>query len=148
VLALWAQHFGIAGVGIDIRPYACERAQRKMREHGFARQIEIVCMNGAEYAFEPHTFAVAACLGATFIFEGFRPTLRRLQEAIHPDGQLVVGEAHWLTTRAPPEFAKTQPEFYQEAEVLEHLYSSQDEYLRYGRAYLGWAMYVLQAIRA
>ena len=27
--------------------------------------------------------------------------------------------------------------------VVEHLRQSQDEYLRYGRQYLGWAVYVL-----
>jgi SAM-dependent methyltransferase len=152
-------------------------------------------MNAAEYVFEPHTFDMAACIGATFIWDGFRPTLHRLKDAIRPNGKLVVGEAHWLTTHVPPEFAKTQPEFCQEhellqmahaeqlefefvvrashddwdhyeasnwrgllrwleenpqhpnhAEVLEHLHSSQNEYLRYGRAYLGWAMYVLRAL--
>src|SRR3972149_11762876 len=30
VLALWAQHFGVAGTGIDLRPLACERARQRL----------------------------------------------------------------------------------------------------------------------
>lgn len=88
VLALWAQNFGINGVGIDIRPYACDRAQQKMRDHGLAHRISIVCTNAAAYGFEPHTYDVAACIGATFIWDGFQAAIRHMKEAIRPHGKL------------------------------------------------------------
>ena len=192
VLALWAQNFDISGVGIDIRLSACERAQQKMRDHGLANRITIICANAAEYAFEPHTYDVAACIGATFIWDSFQAAIGHMKAAIRPNGKLAVGEAHWRSANIPPEYAQTQPIFHHEyelaqlartegfdleylvrashsdwdryesdnwyglvrwleanpdhpahAEVAEHLHSSQDEYLRYGREYLGWAMYVL-----
>ena len=53
VLVLWAERFGISGVGIDVRPYACERARRRVAERGLADRIEIACGNAAEYPFAP-----------------------------------------------------------------------------------------------
>ncbi len=32
VLALWAEEFGISGIGIEIRDYACQRARKKMKD--------------------------------------------------------------------------------------------------------------------
>jgi SAM-dependent methyltransferase len=108
LLALWAQHFGISGLGIDVRAKACERAKAKMRERGLADRIEIVCGNAAEYAFEPHAFDVAACLGASFIWDGYRPALRKLKEAIRPDGRIVIGEPYWRTSAVPPEYSRNE----------------------------------------
>jgi hypothetical protein len=36
-----------------------------------------------------------------------------------------------------------KPDHPERNEVLQHLHKVQEEYLRYGRQYLGWAMYVL-----
>ena len=100
VLALWAQQFGISGIGIDIREHACARARQKMAERGLADRIEIVCENAAEYRFEKHAFDVAACIGATFIWDGYRLTIRKMKEAIRPDGKLVIGEAYGSKERS------------------------------------------------
>ena len=192
-LALWGEAFGIHGIGIDVRPYACERARRKMAERGLSDTIEIDCSDASTFRFEQHSYDLAACIGATFIFGGFQPTIRALREAIHPSGRLAIGEVYWLSDQVPPEFAQGQrevlPEFtlLQQArqtgfeleyvlrashddwdryesdnwygllrwieanpdhperqEVIDHLRSSQDEYLRYSRAYFGWAIYVLK----
>jgi hypothetical protein len=32
-------------------------------------------------------------------------------------------------------------------EVIDHLHESQDEYFRYGRAYFGWAIYLMSSVR-
>ncbi len=191
-LSLWARQYGISGIGIDIRENACTRARQKMAEQGLADRIEIVCGNAAEYPFEQHAFDVAACIGATFIWDGFRPTIRKMKEAIRPAGKLVVGEAYWLKRTVPPEFAqqetsvlteyqllhmmreeafdlqyvvrashddwdryesdnwrglirwiKENPSHPGRQEVIDHLHTSQDEYLSYSREYFGWALYVL-----
>ena len=80
-LALWAAHFGIIGVGIDTRERACDRARRKLAEQGFADRIEIVHGNAAEYRFEKQAFDVAVCMGATFIWGGYAPTIRAMKGA-------------------------------------------------------------------
>ena len=106
VLALWAEHFGVAAVGIDVREHACERARRKMDERGVANRIEIVHGNGADYECEPGTFDVAACVGATFIWGGFRPTIQAMRRAVNPAGRLVVGEVYWSKSEVPPTYAR------------------------------------------
>jgi len=108
VLALWAQHFGITGIGIDLREKACKRARAKMAEGGLADRIEIVCGNAAGYAFEPYAFDVAACIGASFIWNGYRPALGKLKEAIKPNGKVAIGEPSWRTTAVPPEYSRNE----------------------------------------
>jgi len=190
-LALWAEKFGISGIGIDIRPHACERARQRVSTLGLSERIQIVCADASEYRFEPHTFDAAVCIGATFIWDGFGPTLQALREAIQPKGKVAVGEAYWLSDSVPAIYARTerlQTEFEllqttrqegydleyivrashddwdhyesgnwyglhrwleenrQHAEweqVVQHLRTSQEEYLRYARQHFGWAIWVL-----
>ncbi len=64
-------------------------------------QIEIVCANAAEYAFEPHSYDVASCIGATFIWPGgFREALRTMRGVTTEAGRLIIGEA--LVTHSCP----------------------------------------------
>jgi SAM-dependent methyltransferase len=192
-LALWGEHFGISGVGIEIRPYACERAARKMTERGLDGRIQIACANGAEYAYPAHSFDAAVCLGASFIWNGFPSALRALKDAIQPSGRLAIGEPYWLSDSVPFSYKESQADIRAENEllqmirqegfdlenivrashddwdryecgnwaglirwldenpasstdrqqVIDHLRAAQDEYLQYGRQYLGWAVYVL-----
>ena len=195
LLALWTEHFGISGVGIDVREHACERARNKMIERGFADRVQIVCANAAEYLFEKQVFDVAACVGASFIWNGYRPTIRAMREAIHATGRLVIGEPYWATRHVPPVYVRQEPRVHAEhellriareegydfeyvvrashddwdgyeasnwrglvrwmadnpdheerQEVIDHLHRIQDEYLRYEREFLGWAIYVLNPI--
>jgi SAM-dependent methyltransferase len=192
VLALWAAQFGISGQGIEVRSKACERARQKMIVRALADRIEIVCGDGATTPVEAGAYDVAACIGASFIWDGFRPALQHMKPALRAGGRIVIGELYWRTAQVPPEFSRGEPtvptefellqiiwgegldlEFvvrssqddwdrYEAAdwqglvrwleenpghrdrgEVIEHLRQSQDEYLRYGREYFGWAIYVL-----
>lgn len=190
-LALWAAEFGIQGIGIEIRPLACERARAKLQERGLAAQIEIVCMAGADYPFVPQGYDVATCIGASFIWGGFAPALQQLRKAVKPGGAVIIGEPYWLSSHVPGELARRDgffaewelldmaraagfdlmyvaraghddwdryerenwmaliqwlrenPSHAERDEVLRHLRKSQDDYLRYGREHIGWAMYVL-----
>mgnify|MGYP005847570893 CR=1 FL=1 len=191
MLSLWADHYGISGVGIDIREHACQRARAKVEARGLADRIQIICGDAARHQFEKRSFDVAVCLGASFIWDGFRPTVQAMRSAIKLEGNLVVGEPHWLHDHVPPEYVCQEQSFHSEREllqivreegfdllyvvrashddwdryqsdnwyglvhwlqdnqdhperqeVLEHLHSSQDEYFRYGRQYLGWAIYL------
>ena len=195
-LVLWAERFGIQGTGIDVREHACERARQKVATHGLSERIEIVCANGAQYAFEENVFDAATCLGASFIWGDFRKTVQAMRRAVHPSGRLGIGEPYWRRDCVPPEYAARNPSFQRETDLLRiareegfdlgyvlrsshddwdryqadnwrglltwleenpghpereqvtaHLRANQDDYLRYGREYLGWAMYVLVPMR-
>lgn len=192
VLAVWAKNFGISGIGIEIREHACNRARNKMQEQGISERIEIVHGNGAEYQFEEHSFDFALCIGASFIWGGYRPTIQAIKEAIKADGKLVIGEPYWLKEDVPEEYAKQyhdvhseyellqitrgegfdfeyvvrasygdwdryeagnwyglirwieeNPDHPKRQEVIDYLHKIQEEYLKYGREYLGWAIYIL-----
>lgn len=193
VLALWAEHFGIFGVGVDVREQACQRAKVKMAERGVSDRIEIVCADGADYRFEEGAFGVAACIGATFIWGGYRETLQAMPRALQEGGSLVVGEAYWNQSQRLPDAAaheefhtehellqiaweegfdvrgvvrasqddwdgyesgnwrglldwiEANPDHPERQEVVDHLRQSQDEYFRYGREHLGWALYLLRS---
>jgi SAM-dependent methyltransferase len=118
-LALWAEHYGISGVGIDVREHVCERARRKLADRGLSERIEIVCAKGAEYSFEEGSFDVAVCLGATFIWSGFKPTVRALKRAIRGSGRIAVGEPYWKTDNVPAEVKAAEPGFMTERELVD-----------------------------
>ena len=192
VLALWGEHFGISGVGVDIREYACQRARQRITKANLDERIEIICANGAKYSVDQHAFDVVICTGASFIWDDFSGALRELSSAVHKEGKNVIGEPYWLADEIPPVYRQQMKEVHSEfellrrmraegleleylvrassddwdryeagnwdglvrwieenpnhpdrEEVVEHLRQSQDEYLQYGRQYLGWAIYVL-----
>jgi cyclopropane fatty-acyl-phospholipid synthase-like methyltransferase len=117
LLRLWAEAFSIGGVGIDIREHACDRARKKMARHGLDERIEIVHSNAAEFAFEKDAYDVAACVGATFIWGGYRETIRAMKMAIRPGGNLVIGEASWKRSLMPPQYALSE-KFLTEDQLL------------------------------
>lgn len=141
-LMLWAERFGISGVGIDIRPKAIERAQKKIARRGLSDRLQVVCGDGAGYEFTPHSFDLAACIGATFIWSSFGEAVRAMKQAVIPQGKLIIGEAHWLVDNVPEEFRASQTEITSEVELLRMarqegydfeyvLHSSHDEWDRY-----------------
>lgn len=105
-LTLWAEEFGINGIGIDISEDFCDRARKKLAMKGLLDQIEIVCSNGADYVFEEGAFDAATCIGATFIFGGYQQTIQTMKRAIHPNGRLGIGETYWLGNQVHPEYAQ------------------------------------------
>jgi ubiquinone/menaquinone biosynthesis C-methylase UbiE len=194
-LALWAEHFGITGIGIDFREYAVQRARQKLIDRGFADEIEIVLGKGSEYKFEKHGFDVAVCLGASFVWDGYRSTIQAMRDAIKPAGTLLIAEPYLKTDNVPDDYPEKEnvhteaelmkianeegfdiaylirssdddwahyeatnwegliawleenPDHPEKQQVIDWYRKTQDEYLRYGREYLGFAIYILNPIR-
>lgn len=119
MLRLWAEAFGISGDGVELRPLACERARRKLAERGLAERIQIHCQSAADYTFPPHSYDVATCLGASFVWGGYGPAVRHLRTAIHPGGHVVMGEPYWRTTHIPPDYARAEATVHTEYELLQ-----------------------------
>lgn len=144
VLMLWAEAFGVGGVGIDIRPAACERARHRLTERGLDGQIEIACGPAAEYPFEPGSFDAAACIGATFCWPGLFPdAVRAMKRAVKPGGRLIIGEVFWRDPDlVPAEVVQRESGIGSESKIFEQsreagcevmyaLHSNQDEWDRY-----------------
>lgn len=140
-LALWGEAYGVSGVGVDVRPYACERARARLAAAGLAERMAIVCGDAAAYAITPAAYRVAACLGATFVWGGFQPTLTHLRAALAPGGSLVIGEPYWRHSYVPPYYGRreqifTEYELWQQAraagfDIAAVWHASQAEWDRY-----------------
>ncbi|MDD5704086.1 MAG: class I SAM-dependent methyltransferase, partial [Dehalococcoidales bacterium] len=91
-LTLWAEEFGITGIGIDISRDFCERARKKLAMRGLSDQIEIVCSPAADYVFEEGAFDAATCIGSTFVFDGYQQTIQAMKRAVRQNGRLGIGE--------------------------------------------------------
>ncbi len=118
-LALWGKYFGITGVGIDANQRFCERAVDRLADEGLAEQIEIVCGNAAEYDFEEHAYDVASCISASMIWGGFRPSIRRMKDAIHSEGKVVIGEPYYTHRDVPPELIEYEGHCHTEVELFD-----------------------------
>ena len=118
-LTLWAEEFGITGIGIDISRDFCDRARDKLVKRGLSDKIEIVCSPGSDYVFEEGAFDAATCIGATFVFGGFQQTIQAMKRAIHQHGRLGIGETHWLSNQVHPQYAQKQTTTYTEPELAQ-----------------------------
>ena len=109
-----AERYGIMGVGIDKSPYAVRRARDEAARRPHEGQLVFFHQDGSEYFAPPGSFDLAMCVGATWIFQGYRGTLGALARFVRPGGQILVGQPFWQ--REPP------------AEYLAHLEAPRDLY--------------------
>jgi len=191
-LVLWAKDYGISGIGIDVRREACDRAREKIKENKLDDKLEIICMKGAEFKPDKADFDVATCIGASFVFGGFRETIQAMKKLIVPGGRMGIGEPYWLSSQVPNEYVRLEsnihseyellhivreegfeieyvirashddwdtyesdnwyglvrwlednPDHPERHEVINHFHTYQVRYFKYGREFLGWAMYAL-----
>ena len=193
MLALWAEKFGISGTGVDISEQFCETAITMIKERSLDDRIEIVVANGSEYMTD-EIYDAGLCIGATFIWGGFKETIQAMKKYVKPEGKLAIGEVYWLKSDIPQEYLNgsappgtlyeheilqvsneegydieymvraslddwdryntgnwrgmvrwinDNPEHPERQDVIDRLRKNQDDYLRYEREYLGWAIYVL-----
>lgn len=92
-----AEAYGMRGVGVDLSPFVVAEAESKLRARAPAAQIEFIQMNGADFQpDEPHSFAMAACLGASWVFGGHAQTLDKLQRLVVSGGWVIAGEPFWM----------------------------------------------------
>jgi SAM-dependent methyltransferase len=119
MLATWGTTFGISGTGVELRDHACQRAIQKMVDKDLTDRIEIVCGDAAQYKFRRQAYSVATCIGASFIWGGFRNTILGMKSAVEGNGRLVIGEPYWLRDQVPPEYMASEPTVHFEQELLE-----------------------------
>jgi len=119
VLAMWAKSYGISGIGVELRERACDRARQKMIDRQLEDQIEIICGDAAKYEFAKGAYTHTICLGASFIWGGFRNTIQNMKHAVVENGGLAIGEPYWLRNQVPQEYAAAEPDVQFEWELLE-----------------------------
>ncbi len=118
-LILWAEEFGITGIGVDISKDFCNKAKKKLAERELSDRVKIFCSPGADYVFEEETFDAATCIGATFIWGGYKQTIQAMKRAITKNGRLGIGETHWLNNQVHPKYAQKQTSTHTEMELAQ-----------------------------
>ena len=95
MLARLAERYEVSGVGVDISPHCVADTERKLQERVPVAQIEILNMDGADYCPD-QLFDLAMCIGASWVYKGYRGTLSALKAMTKPGGLILVGEPFWL----------------------------------------------------
>lgn len=92
-----AEAYGVNGLGIDLSPFYIAEARKRQEVRAPGAEIAFREMDGAEFKpEEPHSFTVASCLGASWIYGGHAGTLDALIQMVAPGGWVVAGEPYWL----------------------------------------------------
>ena len=92
-----AEACSVSGVGVDISPFCVADAERRLKARVPDSAIVIKEMDGAEFKpDEPHSFTLASCLGASWVFGGHAGTLDALVNMVGPGGWVIAGEPYWL----------------------------------------------------
>jgi len=87
---------GVDGLGIDLSPFFVAEARKRLQVRAPGAEIAFREMDGAEFEpEEPHRFAMASCLGGSWIYEGHDGTLEALTRMVGPGGWVVTGEPYW-----------------------------------------------------
>lgn len=91
-----AERYCIEGVGIDLSPYCVADARRKHQKRVPDAHLRFLAMDGADYEPEtPESLDLVACIGASWIFGGYRGTLKALIRMAARESWIVVGEPYW-----------------------------------------------------
>lgn len=101
--------FDARGVGVDLSPWEVPVARERVAARGLDETIEIVEADGAEHPVEPGSFDLAMCIGASWIWNGFRPTLEALAAAVGPGGLVASGEP-FCARPVTPAYRAAEPE--------------------------------------
>jgi SAM-dependent methyltransferase len=95
LLTRLAERYEISGVGVDISPYFVADTEQKLQDRVPGTQMEVLNMDAADYSAN-RLFDLAMCVGASWVYGGYRGTLRALKSVTKPGGLILVGEPFWL----------------------------------------------------
>jgi SAM-dependent methyltransferase len=92
-----AETYGVSGFGIDISPHFIRDARARIKDRAPQSEVVFQEMDGAAFVPDaPQSFALASCIGASWVFGGHGSTLDALNRFVAPGGWIVVGEPFWL----------------------------------------------------
>ena len=92
-----AEAYGADCLGIDLSPFYIAEARKQLEARAPGAEVTFREMDGAEFEpKEPHSFTVASCLGASWIYGGHAGTLDALTRMVAPGGWVITGEPYWL----------------------------------------------------
>jgi SAM-dependent methyltransferase len=91
-----AEAYDVSCLGIDLSPFFVAEARKRLGARAPRAEVVFKEMDGADFRpEEPHSFAVASCLGASWIYGGHEGTLDALTQMVAPGGWVITGEPYW-----------------------------------------------------
>ena len=97
LLVRLAERYAVSGLGIDISPHFIRDARAKLEDRVPQSKVVFREIDGAAFVPEaPRSFALASCMGASWVFGGHGGTLDALNRFVAPGGWVVVGEPFWI----------------------------------------------------
>ena len=97
-----AEKKDIKGVGVDKSPYCIREAEKGKAAHVPQGDLRFVEMDGALYKPEAkESQDLTMCIGASWIYGGYKKTLQALSQMTKMSGHVMVGEPFWR--KAPPQ---------------------------------------------
>lgn len=94
------ERYSVSAVGVDISPFCIRDARAKAASRVPRADISFLEMDGAHYKGGQEPVDLAMCVGASWIWQGHRDTLRSLSSFVRPGGLVLTGEPYW---RRPPD---------------------------------------------
>ena len=92
-----AELFGISGIGVDISPYFLKHCINEREKRIPNSDIEFIEMDGSEYKCkDSKLFDLSMCIGASWIYKGYKGTIEALKKMTKPRGFIIIGEPYWL----------------------------------------------------
>jgi cyclopropane fatty-acyl-phospholipid synthase-like methyltransferase len=94
-----AELYHVVGVGIDISSYFLQEARTKAKRRVPDASLTFMQLDAKDYK-QPDglLFDLTSCIGATWIWNGYRGTLQALKDMTRSGGTIIVGEPYWLKT--------------------------------------------------
>ncbi len=103
-----AEKYDIKGLGIDKSPYCVREAEKGKRQRVPQADVRFLEMDGAHYKAESgESSHLAMCIGATWIYGGYRNTVRALGGMTRSSAFVMVGEPFWRTN-PPREYLQSE----------------------------------------
>jgi SAM-dependent methyltransferase len=107
------EKYDATGVGVDISPYEVKASTERADSRSLQNKVEFIEGDGAKQNFEPHSFDLTMCFGASWVWDGHLGTIEALKRLTKPGGLMILGEPYKLKEPeagyidAEPEFARS-----------------------------------------
>lgn len=86
------ERYDCVATGVDLSPYVIRDAREKASQRVPNANLTFIEQDGAAFDGLPESFGLTACLGASWIFDGYTGTLEALAALTKPGGQVLSGE--------------------------------------------------------
>lgn len=124
MLCLYAQRFGISGIGVDYFQQFLDSAAARASELGVADRLQWVQGDAGVYPSERAAFDVVSCIGASWIGGDIHGTIRLMRPALKPGGLMLIGEPFWADDTPDAAYApwnRKKGEYVTLAETLDRI---------------------------